>query len=66
MKVGREKELKCKYCGEMFQGKVQLFKHKVNAHQGEEGELCSICGKSFFEKGTMKAHIGSVHGGKKL
>ena len=56
---------KCKVCNKLWSSKYALVQHE-KVHSGErEGNLCTICGKTFFDSSSLNKHIKSVHAGIK-
>ena len=56
-----EKKFHCNICNKWYSFKVQLKNHKKFVHEGIREEVCDKCGKGFFTKCKLKAHLGTVH-----
>ena len=46
-------------------GILNLHRYTVAVHEGKKSHKCSICEKSFSQKGSLKLHNLPVHEGNK-
>lgn len=54
-KMAPKRNLKCQYCGKIFQSKWNHIRHE-GTHTGFKPFICGICGKAFSQNKNMKAH----------
>ena len=57
----------CQECGKSFFREIDLKKHMVDVHEGEEHNKyeCYLCGKLFSREPILESHISTVHDGNK-
>ena len=55
----------CRFCNKIFSAPCHVTKHE-RIHTGEKPYSCEICGKTFAEKGNMKAHLARHMDSKSL
>lgn len=54
----------CKFCDEIFDNAVKLYRHMEDKHEKEKNIVCTECGKKFFKEWNLKMHM-AVHTGAK-
>ena len=61
-----EKSQTCDQCGEKFENKTELKKHKLSVHEGKQLHRCSFCTACFKISISLKRHVSTVHEKKNL
>lgn len=54
----------CKFCDEIFESAIKLYRHMEDKHDKEKNIECMECGKKFFKEWNLKMHM-AVHTGAK-
>ena len=52
-------------CDLKFASKHGLKQHSEQVHEKKNRKICEMCSSTFSHIGNLKAHIASVHEGKK-
>ena len=52
-----KKELKCKFCHDVFEYPDHLFKHMEQTHSQDATIKCQICPKKYFGKRGLRKHM---------
>lgn len=59
-------ELKCKSCGLLEESETALYIHTWECSKQNKIFKCSLCGKEFISKNTLKKHLRNKHMKKEL
>lgn len=54
----------CKVCNKKFRSRKSYWAH-VRMHSGEKSYICHICGKQYFQNGSLYYHLKHMHDGVK-